>query len=99
MSDSRIVQLRPEEPQTVGAPLRRANIQGVLPLASYGELFRTVLGPLGHVPGLVVNLALNIEVRPEDGTVLGERDPVVRRLREAARQLGLDVHVDVRPPR
>ncbi len=76
--------------------LRRVILRGVLGARDYGELFRTVIGPLLQLPGISIRLTVQIEADLAQDAMLSDRDPVVRRLREAARRLGLNIQLEAK---
>jgi hypothetical protein len=71
-------------------------IRGVLSSEDYGELFRTIITPMDDL-GHEISLKVEIRGRSLSGSRLDPSDPRLRRLREAARRLELDLDVEARP--
>ncbi len=101
----KIARLRPRSPSreaesaSLGpcpsAAVRRLVLRGGIRATDYGELYRTIVGPMQQIPGMNVNLTVEVDGEVADGLHLSDRDPAVRRLREAARRLGFEWHLDV----
>lgn len=76
------------EPRATRA-VRRVVVRGSVPVESWSELFRCFVGPAARINLKKLQLGVQFEmVLPEDRP-LGENDPTLKAMKEAARQLGL----------
>lgn len=75
----------------------RLSLTGTIGDEKYGELFRTIVAPLRRIETENLKLTVEIQVTIPDSDQLAPGDPFVRRLRESARRLGLDLDVRVKP--
>ncbi len=76
------------KPGTKGT-VRRFVVRGDVPVENWGELFRCFVGPAARMNLKKLGLGVQFEmVLPEDRP-LGENDPTLKAMKEAARQLGL----------
>ena len=78
-------------PEKAGAKgtVRRVVVRGEVPVENWGELFRCFVGPAVRMNLKKLGLGVQFEmVLPEDRP-LGENDPALKAMKEAARQLGL----------
>jgi hypothetical protein len=74
--------------------VRRFVVRGNVPVENWGELFRCFVGPAARMNLKKLGLGVEFEmVLPEDRP-LGENDPALKAMKEAARQLGLTVEVE-----
>jgi hypothetical protein len=81
---------KPEAKGTVA----RFVVRGQVPVENWGELFRCFVGPAARMNLKKLGLGVQFEmVLPEDRP-LGENDPVLKSMKEAARQLGLTFEVE-----
>lgn len=62
--------------------------------AAYGELFRCFIGPAARMNLDKLRLGVQFEMETSEGQGLGENDPSLKAMREAARQLGLNLDVE-----
>jgi hypothetical protein len=80
------------KPGAKGA-VRRFVVRGDVPVENWGELFRCFVGPAARMNLKKLGLGVEFEmVLPEDRP-LGENDPALKAMKEAARQLNLNFEV------
>ncbi len=73
--------------------VRRFVVRGDVPVENWGELFRCFVGPAARMNLKKLGLGVQFEmVLPEDRP-LGENDPTLKAMTEAARQLGLSFEI------
>ena len=71
-------------------PIRRFVIRGKVPQESWADVFRSFVGPAARMQLRKLNLGIEFEM--EVGSEpLDSGDPVLKNMREAAKQLGLEV--------
>ena len=75
-------------------PIRRIRIDGAVPLESYNELFRYFVGPAARMNLKCLTLGVQFVLEAQDNAPLDPNDPSLKAMREAARQLGLDLQVE-----
>ncbi|GIW42728.1 MAG: hypothetical protein KatS3mg077_0010 [Candidatus Binatia bacterium] len=74
--------------------VRRVVVRGSVPVESWSELFRCFVGPAARMNLKKLGIGVHFEmVLPEDRP-LSENDPALKAMKEAARQLGLELHVE-----
>lgn len=74
--------------------VRRLVVRGAVPVENWGELFRCFVGPAARMHLKKLGLRVQFEmVLPEDQP-LGENDPALKAMQEAARQLGLELDIE-----
>ncbi len=78
----------------VGGQVRKIVVKGTLPADKYGEIFRLFVGPASRMRPKRFNIGLQLEIEPADRPAVGPRAPVIKQMREAARQLGLEFEVE-----
>ncbi|GAB4145926.1 MAG: DUF499 domain-containing protein [Planctomycetota bacterium] len=82
-----------EKPGAKGT-VRRFVVRGDVPVENWGELFRCFVGPAARMNLKRLGLGVQFEmVLPEDRP-LGENDPALKAMKEAARQLGLQLELE-----
>lgn len=77
-----------EKPETKGT-VRRLVVRGAVPVESWSELFRCFVGPAARMNLKTLQLGVQFEMEVPEGREIGENDPAVKGMKEAARQLGL----------
>lgn len=77
-------------PQT-GKRVRRIIIRGNVATESWADIFRSFVNPAVRMNLKRLRLGIDFEMEAKDGQPLDENDPTVKALREAARQLGLEL--------
>ncbi|TXF10373.1 ATP-binding protein [Pelomicrobium methylotrophicum] len=74
--------------------VRRLVVRGAVPVENWGELFRCFVGPAARMNLKKLGLGVHFEmVLPEDRP-LSENDPALKAMKEAARQLGLELDIE-----
>jgi hypothetical protein len=74
--------------------VRRFVVRGNVLVENWGELFRCFVGPAARMNLKKLGLGVHFEmVLPEDRS-LSENDPALKAMKEAARQLGLDLTIE-----
>jgi hypothetical protein len=84
------------KPEVAGAGsrmVRRIAVRGTVPVESWGELFRCFVGPAARMQLKRLQLGVQFEIELPDGG-LSDSDPAVKAMKEAARQLGLDMETE-----
>lgn len=75
--------------------VRRVLVRGDVPIENWGELFRCFVGPAARMNLKKLGLGVQFElVLPEDQK-LSENDPTLKAMKEAARQLGLKLEIEI----
>lgn len=82
------------KPQMSSAPIRRLAVRGSIPSEAYGELFRTIVSPMRDLDAGSVRLRVEVEGEISKGQGLSALHPAVRRLRESALRLGMELVLD-----
>ncbi|MBI2567876.1 MAG: DUF499 domain-containing protein [Candidatus Schekmanbacteria bacterium] len=82
-------------PQRPAPPVRRVRIEGALLLESYNELFRCFVAPAARMNLKRLTLGVQFRLEARDSAPLDPNDPALKAMREAARQLGLDLQVEI----
>ena len=75
----------------VGRPVRRITIKGNVPLDSWADIFRSFVNPARRMNLKRLRLGIDFELETQDGQPLDENDPALKAMKEAARQLGLEI--------
>lgn len=78
--------------------VRRFVVRGDVPVESWSELFRCFVGPAARMNLKKLHLGVQFEMELPQGQALGEHDPALKAMKEAARQLGLTFEVDGSSP-
>ncbi|MFQ5793929.1 MAG: hypothetical protein ACE5JP_02640 [Candidatus Bipolaricaulia bacterium] len=76
--------------------MRRIKIRGNVPLESWPEVFRCFVNPAAHLQAKRLKLGIDFEVEVSDEQPLDVEAPVLKRMQEAAQQLGLDLEIELR---
>ncbi len=78
----------------VEGKVRRVVVRGKVTVENWGELFRCFVAPAARMKLKKLDLGVNFEmVVPEDES-LDENDPAIKAMKEAARQLGLELDIE-----
>ncbi len=82
-------------PPAPTAPLvRKVRIEGIVPLDSYGELFRCFVSPAARMNLKHLKLGIRFELEAPDNAPLDPNDATLKAMREAVRQLGLTLEAE-----
>ena len=73
--------------------MRRIVIKGNVPLDSWADIFRSFVNPAARMNPKRLRLGIDFEIETGDGQPLDENDPAFKAMKEAARQLGLEIEV------
>ena len=79
-----------EKPGTTGT-VRRFVVRGAVPVESWAELFRCFVGPAARMNLKKLELGVRFEMVFPDEPAVSEGDTAIKTMKEAARQLGLEV--------
>ena len=80
---------------TPGQPgIKRIAVSGTVPVESWSELFRCFVSPAARMNLKKLRLGVQFEMDAAEGQELDPNDQAVKAMREAARQLGLDLDVE-----
>lgn len=82
------------EPPEPANQVHRIKVQGSVPMESWSDLFRSFIGPASRMNLKNVNLGINFELRTAENEALDENDQTLQAMKEAARQLGLDMETE-----
>jgi hypothetical protein len=77
--------------------VQRFVVRGTVPVENWGELFRCFVGPAARMNLKKLGLGVQFEMELPEGRALSENDPALKAMKEAARQLGLDLHTEGTP--
>jgi len=72
--------------------IRRIGVKGAVPAENWSDVFKAFVGPAARSTKVKLRIGLDISVHAAEG--LDASDPMVQTMREAARQLGLDIEVE-----
>jgi hypothetical protein len=75
------------------AAVERIVIEGSVPLDNWAEVFRCFVSPAAKMKLKKLNLGIKFELVADDGTPLDPSHPTIKAMKEAARQLGLDIEI------
>jgi hypothetical protein len=73
------------------ATVRRVLIQGAVPPESWSDVFRCFVNPAVRMQLEALNLGIQFELEASHASPLSADDPVLKAMRESARQLGLKI--------
>jgi hypothetical protein len=76
------------------APVSCVRIEGAVPLESYNELFRCFVSPAARMDLKRLILGVGFVLEAQDDRPLDANNPMLKSMREAARQLGLNFRVE-----
>ena len=79
----------------MGKPVKKIVISGSVPLESWSDMFRCFVSPAARMNPKKLGLRVEIEVAFADDQKVEADDAAVKGMKEAARQLGLDIDIDV----
>jgi hypothetical protein len=71
--------------------VRRFVVRGEVPVENWGELFRCFVGPAARMNLKKLHLGVQFEMVLPDDKPLSENDQAFKQMKEAARQLGLEL--------
>jgi hypothetical protein len=86
--------VEPTTTQPAASPVRRVRIEGTVPLESYNELFRCFVAPAARMNLKRLKLGVQFVLEAQDDAPLDASDSSLKAMREAARQLGLDLKTE-----
>lgn len=75
-------------------PVRRIKIRGSVPPENWGELFRCFVNPAVNMRTERLQLGIDIEIEASEDRPLDAEDQAVKKMREAAQALGLDMDLE-----
>jgi hypothetical protein len=78
---------------TSGMPVKKITITGTVPIESWHELFRCFVKPSADLKPRKLKLGIDFELVFGDDQNVRADSPVIRAMKEAARQLGLEIDV------
>ncbi len=74
--------------------VQAVNISGTVPLESWTEVFRCFVGPAARLGLKSLQLGIAFKLVAQDGQPLDPENPTLKAMREAARQLGIQIVED-----
>ena len=74
-------------------PVTKITISGSVPIESWHELFRCFVKPSADLKPKKLKLGVDFELAFDDDQSLSPESPAIRGMKEAARQLGLEIDV------
>jgi hypothetical protein len=77
----------------VANPVRKIKISGSVPIESWHELFRCFVKPSADLKPKKLKLGMDFELVFDDEQSVSPDSPTIRAMKEAARQLGLDLEI------
>lgn len=75
---------------SLGVKIRQFNIRGVVPIESWADIFRSFVTPSARLHLRRVNLGIQFEMEADESDPLPADSQVLKNMREAAKQLGLE---------
>jgi len=75
--------------------VRRIMVRGAVPLESWGDVFRCFVSPAGRMNLKRLRLGIDFEMVTRDSQPLAEDDSALKAMQESARQLGLEMEVEL----
>jgi hypothetical protein len=78
-------------------PVRRIRIRGAVPLESWSDVFRSFVSPSARLNPKRLRLGVDFEIEASEERPLDAEDPALKRMQEAAEQLGLEFEVEQGP--
>ena len=75
-------------------PVKRIRIRGAVSLENWSDVFRSFVSPAARLELKKLRLGVDFEIEPSQDHPLDAEDPRVKRMREAAQQLGLDFEME-----
>jgi hypothetical protein len=72
--------------------IRLIGVKGAVPAENWPDIFKAFVGPAARSTKVKLRIGIDISVHAAEG--LEASDPMVQTMREAARQLGLDIEVE-----
>ena len=90
----------PQPPPVEGATIapkqavRRIRIRGTVPLESWADVFRSFVSPAARLGPKRLRLGVDFEIEVSEQHPLDAEDPTMKRMWEAAQQLGLEFEVE-----
>ncbi len=77
-----------------GRVVARVRVHGKVPVESWSDIFRCFIQPLVSKSWKKVELGIDLEFSANQASSQSLEDPVVKMLKEAASQLGLDIEIE-----
>lgn len=74
--------------------VHRLVIRGAVPVENWGELFRCFVGPAARMNLKKLHLGVQFDIEFPEEKALSENDPALKAMKEAARQLGLQLETE-----
>ncbi len=74
-----------------GKPVRRIIIKGNVPLDSWTDVFICFISPVARMNLKRLRLGIDFQMETQEGQPLDENDPMLKAMKESARQLGLEL--------
>jgi hypothetical protein len=81
----------PGQGAAAAKPVTRVTIKGRVPVESWSDVFRSFVGPAARMQLRHLKLGIDFELEPDPAKPLQAGDTRLESIREAARQLGLEV--------
>lgn len=82
-----------QKPEPVAHPVKKVRVSGSVPIESWHELFRCFVKPSADLKPKRLKLGVEFDLAFDDEQGVGPDNPAIRAMKEAARQLGLDIDV------
>jgi hypothetical protein len=83
--------IEPGRAATISKGVRNIKIKGAVGLDSWSDIFRCFVSPAARLNPKKLSLGIDFEIETQEGQVLDENDTTLKAMREAARQLGLEI--------
>jgi hypothetical protein len=83
----------PGKTVSVAHPVKKITISGSVPIESWAELFRCFVKPSNDLNPKKLKLGVDFELVFDDEQNVGSDSPSIRAMKEAARQLGLEINI------
>ena len=78
----------------MGKPVKKILISGSVPLESWSDVFRCFVSPAARMNPKRLGLGVEIELTFGDDQTVKPDDASVKGMKEAARQLGLNIQIN-----
>jgi len=98
-SDTAITET-PDDKSTTTEPIqairtiKRFKVKGAVPVENYSELFRCFVGPAARMNLKKLRLGIEFEMEVGEENKLDPNDPILKAMKEAAQQLGLEFEME-----
>jgi hypothetical protein len=84
----------PDKPGPITQPVKKLKVSGAVPIESWHELFRCFVKPSADLKPKRLKLGVDLDLAFDDEQGVSPDSPAIQGMREAARQLGLDIDVE-----